>query len=160
VAVGGALNDLSEVYRDHWRDMFYGLSRGDLWVTDERVDIGLEDPIAQILDTEIPTKRYTLAEFPNMDLNREGYSQPIVLGNFIQSGIVTKDAVFMNRIDLTAAGYGVYHLADTTNAPDGLSANTPSSTSTSRATPTSSTAIRSGSSRAALITRGTGRRGA
>jgi hypothetical protein len=126
VAVGGSLSTTSRrSIRDHWRDMFYGLSRGDLWVTDERVDIGLEDPIAQILDTEIPTKRYTLAEFPNMDLNREGYSQPIVLGNFIQSGIVTKDAVFMNRIDLTAAGYGVYHLADTTNAPDGLSANTP-----------------------------------
>lgn len=113
VATGGVLGDGQAVYRDDWRNQFYGISR-DLWASDDRITIELDDPTTILLDVEAPRKRLTAVEYPDMDPNAEGEAAPLVLGSFTTS---FQGAMVPVRIGVTADGYGIYKLADAEGTP-------------------------------------------
>jgi len=111
--VGGAFGDGSEIYRDDWRSAWPGISRMPRW-TRERWSFDVDDERALFAARKLPTRTYTVAEFPNMEKGMIGKARPLVFG-----ALGFGDLIRPTRIDKTAEGYGIYELADATDWPYG-----------------------------------------
>jgi hypothetical protein len=119
VCVGGEFQDGQTIGREDCRVSYPGEIQ-DVDVTDARITLRLE---AQTFMTVVlPLKGYKLADFPNMELNREGYARPLYFGK----GGWTDQAIRYIRPTRTARDattqYGEnYEICDPTDSPAGIS---------------------------------------
>jgi hypothetical protein len=95
--VGGAWGDRQECYKDDFVTAFTGLIQ-TATVEDSRISVELEDARTIAL-VQCPPHAYSLAQFPNMDLRREGYRRPLIF----RSGTV--NAPPLRGVPLTRIGY-------------------------------------------------------
>lgn len=112
--VAAGVVDGIDLVREDCRAQFFGrINTVD--ASDNQVGFGIEDPMSDLLDTKLPLRKVNLTDNPTAPLAEVGRVRPILLGVFstlpMGVGRISKDA---------STGYGMYEIADTQRAPNGI----------------------------------------
>lgn len=112
LTVGGETMDGQEILADDMRRQFTGLVQS-YDVGDSAASFDLQDSRV-FFHIKLPLSTYRETDFPSMDPRLVGGPRPIWFG--------AKENITPSRIDLetTFSKYGIYELADCTNAPNGI----------------------------------------
>lgn len=111
VRAGGTFPDGVGVSFESWAQQFTGQIQ-EVVCSDDRLSLTLQDA-RTFFHQKLPLRVYDDATFPTMDLQRSGNARPIFFGAVTNIDPV-RCALYTND------KYGLYEIADTTDAPNGI----------------------------------------
>jgi hypothetical protein len=119
VCVGGEFPDGQTIGREDCRISYPGEIQ-DVDVSDARITLRLE--AQTFMRIVLPLKLYKLADFSNLELNREGYARPLLFGNGEWDGQAIRFVRPTRTGRDATTQYGEnYEIVDPTDSPAGIS---------------------------------------
>lgn len=103
-------DESQEILLEDFEKAFTGLIQGQS-LNDEQYEMGLQD-LRSFFHATIPIRIYDIGTFADMDPNLQGEVRPLLFGR--------KENIPPPRYKSSIAGYGLYEVADTTDAPNGI----------------------------------------